>query len=71
MRASIREKMLWLWKMVDDGKMSSAEVRLHIGIAQLGTLGPASPARQIVKDGKPVQPGGVDDPRSDERAPWE
>lgn len=35
------------------------------------SFGAASPVRQIVRDGKPVEPGEADDPRFDERAPWE
>jgi hypothetical protein len=33
--ADIRAKMLQLWKLVDENKISAAEVRLHIGIARV------------------------------------
>lgn len=32
--AEIRDKMLKIWRMVDEKKMSAAEARLHIGIAR-------------------------------------
>jgi len=32
--ADIREKMLRLWKLVDEKKISTPEARLHIGIAR-------------------------------------
>lgn len=31
----IREKMLQIWKQVDDKTMSASEARLHIGLARL------------------------------------
>ena len=33
--ADIRAKMLQLWKLVDQNKISASEVRLHIGIARV------------------------------------
>lgn len=32
--AEIRKKMLQLWKLVDDKKITTSEARLHIGIAR-------------------------------------
>ena len=32
--ADIREKMLAIWKKLDENKVSATEVRLHIGIAR-------------------------------------
>lgn len=32
--ADIREKMLKLWKQLDDNKISATQVRLHIGLAR-------------------------------------
>lgn len=33
--ADIRAKMLELWRLVDENKISASEVRLHIGIARV------------------------------------
>lgn len=32
--ADVRQKMLTLWQKVDQGKLSHAEARVHIGIAR-------------------------------------
>jgi hypothetical protein len=32
--ADIRDKMLKLWKLLDENKVSATQVRLHIGIAR-------------------------------------
>lgn len=33
--AEIRRKMLQLWKLVDERKISTSEARLHIGLARV------------------------------------